>query len=178
MLERLPARIDPFRFAEGRRMVHGGLPLAGLARLAPLLASAEGTLEVALEFGVDDLGIRFVQGTVTGALVLNCQRCLEPMDWPVDVELACALVRSEEEGERLPAAYEPLLIESVPIVLADVIEEELLLSLPQVPMHAEDECPAAGMIRRESADTGPGTEETGERENPFAALSEWKRKSD
>jgi len=182
MLERLPAQIDPFRFAEARRMVRGSLALAGLARLAPLLASTDGELTVELEFDVDELGVRFVQGTIVGELALTCQRCLEPMSWPVDVAMAGALVRSEQEGERLPAAYEPLLIESVPVRLADLIEEELLLSLPQVPMHPEAQCPATELIRRDSlrGEEGgtAGADEEGERENPFAVLSELKRKRD
>jgi len=183
MLERLPVQIDPFRFAEAGRMVRGKLALAGLVRLAPALASTDGELTVELEFGVDDFGIRFVQGTVGGELGLTCQRCLEPMRWPVDMAMAGALVRSEQEGERLPADYEPLLIESVPVRLADLIEDELLLSLPQVPMHPEQECPATELIRRESqrGETGTDTAETddeGERENPFAILSELKRERD
>lgn len=175
MLERLPAQIDPFRFAETRRVVRGELPVAELDRLAPLLSGIDtSALEVVLEFGIDEQGVRFIKGTVRGELSLACQRCLEPMVWPVDLTLAVGLVRSDEAGERLPIAYEPLLIESVPMVLANVIEDELLLSLPLVPMHPEESCPATALLAKEE----PAETQEGERENPFAVLSGLKHKND
>ena len=63
-------------------------------------------------------------------LQLICQRCLEPYAFPVELQSILAWVRTEQEAERLPIRYEPYLVETNPLVLNDVIEDELKLTLP------------------------------------------------
>jgi uncharacterized protein len=67
---------------------------------------------------------------------------------------------------------DPCLVEDDLVQFSDLLEEELLLALPQVAMHEPGAChpPASGV-------TGeiPAESSRQERENPFAVLSELKR---
>lgn len=175
MSERLPEHVDLFRFADSRRMLRGRLPLARLSRLAPLLASTEGEASVVLDFGVDDMGVRFMRGSIAADLTLVCQRCLEPMPFPVAIEIGFGLVHSEREAEQTPMAWEPLVIDTVPAVLADIIEDELILALPLVSTHPQESCPAGDFLKRQAEDQQA---DEGEGANPFAVLSNLKRKRD
>ena len=171
---RLPERIDPYRFAESRRIVEGRLPVASMRRLAGHLANDSGEVEVELEFGVDDDGIRYVRGRLRAELVVPCQRCLGEMPLPVETEICLGMISDESLADRLLEPYEPLVVGDEPMYLRDIIEDELILALPVVARHEDAEC--AGEMSAEPE--GEQESESGEeRENPFAALARLKTNS-
>lgn len=167
--DRLPRQVDPFRLAETGRQFRGRLPLSAMQRLEPLLARPGGEAEVELVFDMEAGGAHTLRGQVNVELPLSCQRCLEPMIWPVQLDVALCLVRSEAEAERKVLPYEPYVVEAVPMELAEIIEDELLLALPQVPMHEIEQCPAKSVAQ--ALEKSPAE---AEKENPFAVLGELK----
>lgn len=170
MSPRLPERIDPLRLAESGRVLEGQLAIAGMGRLRPVLHSADGSVAVRLVFGVDDSGVPSLRGWGSVRLELICQRCMQPMSLPVTLEFVLGLVTSSGQAECLPGHYEPLIVESRSVLLADIIEDELILALPIVVMHPLEECPAANL-----ADTAEAPETTAAPEaNPFAVLAQLK----
>ena len=170
--ERLPVHIDPLRMVEARRVLHGEIPLAEMVRLLDSVTAAEGNVSITLEFGVDVEGIRYMRGSLLARVVLTCQRCLEPMDFPIDSRFALALVRSIDEAERLPSYYEPLLLDGELLFLRDVIEDELLLMLPIVPRHAEADCPLV-LNALQAGDLQTDSQHT-DKPNPFSVLANLK----
>lgn len=166
--DRLPVQVDPYRLAEQGREYDGVLPLRQMKRLSPLLASDEGDARVELHFGVDEMGVRYLQGSIRVNLALVCQRCLEPMTLPVDTELALGFVESTAEADRLPGGYDPYIAESVPLALIDMIEDELLLALPQIPMHDVQECPAQQFVEPDNQ------QNKHDQDNPFQVLADLK----
>lgn len=165
--ERLPLNIDPIRLARAGAQLQGRMPLAPMERLASLLASPKGEVEVVLDFGFDSVERRrYVRVQLKAGLSLICQRCLEPMAYQVETDRRLALVASEDEAERLSEGYEPLIYTEEPMFLRDVIEDELILSLPLVPLHAE-QCVAVSQEQGEDNTVKAS-------DNPFAALAKLK----
>jgi uncharacterized protein len=81
--------------------------------------------------------------SLSGEVGLTCQRCLGEMPYRVEVERTLYLARNEAEMERLDALPDSDAIQPADTLdLVDLVEDEVLLSLPFVPMHAEGECPA------------------------------------
>ena len=119
--DRLPRQVDPFRLAEVGQQFQARLPLSAMKRLEPLLAHAEGEADVELEFDMEGSGVHTLRGRVRAELPLVCQRCLEPMRWPVELDLALSLVRSEAEAEREALPYEPYVVDAVPMELSDYL---------------------------------------------------------
>ncbi|MBI3561396.1 MAG: DUF177 domain-containing protein [Gammaproteobacteria bacterium] len=167
---RLPHQLDPFRLAEAGVLLSGSLPLAQLRRLTPLLADDQGEIRLALQFDIDELKVPCMTGRIEADLQLACQRCLEPYLYKVAHNLALAWVRSDLEIERLPTRYEPYLVEATPVMLNDVIEEELLLALPQVPLHPDQSC-SSKVVANAPQSTTAAVES---RANPFAVLANLK----
>ncbi len=144
-----------------------------LPRLAGAVADTGGGVELRLVFDRGESGRAAITGFVKADLVLECQRCLSPMAASIESRLSIALVGSIEEAGRLPEHYDPLLLDEPRIRLLDIVEDELLLSLPQIPRHEEGECCAAG--GRETSQPEADFDRLDDRPNPFAVLSELKK---
>ncbi len=154
-----PPTIDGFEFVASGATRSGRWPLRDLPRLHSSLVALDGELDYGLQGTRDPMGRRALQLTLRGVLKLSCQRCLETMDFALDVNALLVLATSEAEIEADaddPAAPDRVLASrEMPIV--ELIEEEVLLSIPFAPRH--ERCAA-------------GHETLGERRaSPFAGLS-------
>jgi uncharacterized protein len=140
------------------------LDLAKLPRLVEA-GALEGTWAHAqLAFGRFD-GRTTVDVQVDGEVTLTCQRCLRPCASRVDESASLVVVGSD--ADELPGGYEPLLGDPERLSLTELIEEQVLLGLPLVPMHAEAaQCGAA------EAALAAGEPEAAveEKQRPFANL--------
>ena len=174
MSSRLPDFVDPWRMADLGRSFSGKVAIAELPRLAKAVLESQGEAELELAFDRDGQKRARLQGFVKATLALQCQRCLGPMRVPLESELSLVLVESMDEAERLPEHYDPLLLEEPRIRLLDIVEDELLLSMPQVPRHNPGEC-GSGQ-RYESEPDLAEQEESTENDSPFAVLAELKHK--
>lgn len=136
----LPAQVDPFRFADNAISLQGALYIKDMQRLASGLYTNEGEIRVSMEFGVDRQGIHFLRGQITACLVLQCQRCLEPFSHEIESSFLSGIVRSEEEANQLPKGYDQLIVKEGMLALQEVVEDELIINLPIVPMHKVSDC--------------------------------------
>jgi len=170
--ERLPVEIDPFRLAEARRLLEGDIPLTQMKRLLPLLASDSGSIHVSLEFGIDSMDVINLVGEVQADLVLVCQRCLEPMAWPLQLSLALAFLRPDEDEAGIPGPYEPFVVEALPVRLSDMIEDEIILALPSIPRHELAQCPAGEWVQDDKPAAEKSATAENPRDNPFSVLAE------
>lgn len=170
----VPETLDAWRQVTARRGYDGRVPLASLQRLAGLLVEPEGDATFSLEFDRDSLGVAYVGLTVEAGLPLLCQRTLERFVLPVRIDQRMGLIRSEAEESALPPGYEPLLVdESGELRTLDLVEDELILAVPVVPV-----MPGTEAVEQEWG-SGPATpDEAPERPNPFAALASLKKRQD
>jgi len=168
MSGRLPEFIDPWRLADQGKRIAGHIELDKLPRLAPVLMDTAGTAEFELLFDRDKRRRATIKGFVRSSLKLECQRCLERLELPVDVRVGLAVIEVAAEAERLPEEYDPVLIEEDRLRLLDLVEEELLLAIPQTPRHGSEQCG----IKIEATDSLASDQEPDEeRAKPFAVLA-------
>ena len=171
--QRLPLEVDPFRMADVGRRMAGQVELGKLKRLAPMLESTDGVVDVELAFDIDESGVRYLYGVLQGKLELSCQRCLARMDFPLQGEFRLALVHNDSEAERLSERYEPLVVETTPMHMLDMIEDEIILSIPHIPMHEEGLCSI--QVPGGTEELAEQPEEDEEKPNPFAVLEKLKK---
>jgi uncharacterized protein len=81
-------------------------------------------------------------------------------------------IAHESEAARLPENYEPVMLEEDFISPVAIVEEELILNIPLIPMHNEADCPHA----ENSAYYGAKEVEAEPSLKPFAGLAELKKK--
>jgi len=142
----------------------------GLPQLTRLVEAGalEGTRIVAgLTFGVFE-GRTTISARVEGEVVLACQRCLRPCTCTVEESAALAVVARDTDDD-VPGGYEPLLGDAERLSVVDLIEEQVLLGLPLVPMHATAALCGAAATAPIAAGTEPAADD---RQRPFANLRE------
>jgi uncharacterized protein len=92
----------------------------------------------------------------------------------VDAQVNLMLVRSDAAGD-VPEPYEPLPVVADGVNLGDLVEDELLLALPQIAMHPPEVChPAVQAQGLAGSGSAEAVEGGVKRPNPFAALAGWK----
>ncbi|MCU0758654.1 MAG: YceD family protein [Steroidobacteraceae bacterium] len=169
--------VDVDRLADAGETRDFDAELAVFPRLADQLARpgarARGSLSVARERRLPVVDVE-----VHAQLPLTCQRCLGVVEVPVDSSARVAIVPDLAAADALGSDLEPYLAVDGKLALRDLVEEQLLLSLPLVPRHEDDaQCASAGAARedmgREGA-RGEPDEDAGApvTQKPFAELGE------
>ncbi len=161
--------IDSLDFARNGRKISGEVQFAKLPRLLEILETPQGVLRYTVQGGVDKQGTHFLDVGVAGQGRLRCQRCLNGMDYPVHLETRL-LLRDQASLDVLDdnvtggeEEFDSILADAHLNVL-DLLEDEILLSLPIAPKHELDDCQAAN---------GENVER--EEKKPFAVLVNLKR---
>ena len=158
-----PLEVD--RLADGGADVDFAVPLAELSRLRPTRGAPGGSVEGRAHFA-RERGFAVAQIAMRGVATLECQRCMRPMELAVNSVVRVALVGSEANIERVPEDLEPVLAPGGRISIGELIAEELLLSLPIVALHEEDQSCTAAPAAASAAADAPETQ------RPFASLGE------
>jgi uncharacterized protein len=170
---KLPKLVDPVKNATIRSDYRGVVLSSEMPRLLGAVADIAKEIDVEIKFAKDEQGLTYFQGHMACSTSLICERCNEVFEHPMDVSFCFSPVQSakEEDKDELPDVYEPVEVnDQGEINLFQTLEDELILSLPIVALHAEKDCKQ----KRDKMSFGK-IEPVDERPNPFAVLKELKR---
>ncbi|RZS33409.1 YceD family protein [Corticibacter populi] len=166
-------RLDVKAFAQAGEDATGTTPLADFPRLAeesvrPAPAQpVHWRLHGELRHTAAGDAQPWLLAEASTRLPLQCQRCLEPVDTPIETHQWFRFVATEEQAEQEDElADEDVLALDGPLNMQQVIEDDMLLALPEVPLH--DNCQPPAALQQETE----GFAEAGStRRNPFAQLA-------
>jgi len=173
-----PRKLDVAAAAAESLVLEGRWPLAGFERL---IEGADG----AAQDGEVHWSARAQERPVAGSepeiwlhlaararVRRECQRCLQPVALELEVARALRFVADEATAEALDAESEDDVL-ALPrrLDLHALVEDELLLALPLVPMHVQ--CPQPLPT---SAGDAPAQASSAPEANPFAVLAGLKRR--
>ncbi len=163
----LPRQVDPRRFAQQGINIDGYVPVAEMPRLIEATLDSTAKVQVELSFEVNEEKKKVVTGQACGELTLVCQRCLDPVQLPVEANVSLAIVWDEEGADALPSYLDPWIHGEGLADLYEMIEEEMLLSLPAVAYHNET-CIEASLL------SAGKSVEVQVKKNPFNVLEQLK----
>ena len=138
------ATFDAFRLARDHGLLEGTLDVGASERLADRVAEEEARVTWRIEGTTDAMGRPALAISIAGDVPLTCQRCLSAFSLPVAQETVAVLAKSEADANALDADSDnEVLVADHPLDPAELVEDELLLTLPYAPMHDPGECPAS-----------------------------------
>jgi len=169
MARPLEDTLDVGQLAAQRAAFERDFSVANFERLRDSLARPEGRASVSLHFHVAG-DFAAAEGNVTAAAWLVCQRCLGEYEARFESPVRIAFVDDEADAATVPEGYEAVTVAAGRLRLAELVEDELLLALPLVPMHAT---PAECDVKREAvAEVAAPSVEKAPVHRPFASLHE------
>ena len=157
--------IDSLDFARNGQQISGKVPVAELSRLLDMLENPQGFFGYMVQGGMDKQGSPYLDIDIAGSCQLRCQRCLKGFDYPVHLNLRL-LLRDQASLDALDDEEEEFdsILADAKLDVLDLLEEEILLSLPIAPKHELAAC---------QPEDGENTHK--EKQHPFAVLAKLKR---
>lgn len=138
-------------WAGRRHVIEASFKVGASPRLAEFCAGgglAE-TIDARWSFRQGLEGFPLIRLQVGGALQLECQRCLLPVAWPIEVDCRLTVVGSENEIREVASPYDTVVAGPDGLMLGTILEDEILTSLPMAPAHSH--CAVARQARLEAA---------------------------
>jgi uncharacterized protein len=146
--------IDAFEFSRSNGFREGVTPVAEMTRLAADCADTSGDITWSIQGGVTRQGYPSMTLSVSGNVQLVCQRCLTPFGYHLDSTTVLVLGKDDEEADQIEEILDD---ESIDVIVGsrttdirDLLEDEALLALPQVPKH--EVCPDSGVLDKLKVD--------------------------
>ncbi len=152
--------IDGLQFARSSSEMAGEIKGTRLKRLADMHCLTPG-IQFRVSGGMNELGKPSLSIFLTGEFQLICQRCLQPLLYPLELESRLELSESLEEIEVADDDVDRVLATRT-MDVAELMEDEAILALPMIPRH--EYCEAAPELVAQSA-----------KKSPFDALSALKQ---
>jgi uncharacterized protein len=140
--------IDAFEFCRSNGHREGVTPVAEMSRLNKDTADHTGEIAWAVDGTTSKQGYPQITLSVSGTVQLMCQRCLTPYAFEMDSGTVLMLGKDDEQADEIE---ELLSDESIDVIVGsrtcdirELIEDEALLALPQVPKH--EVCPDSKLL--------------------------------
>jgi uncharacterized protein len=140
--------IDAFELSRSAGHRDGVTPVAQMNRLNQDCADPSGEIAWAVDGSVTSQGYPSLTVSVSGTVQLMCQRCLTPFAYDIDAATTLVLGKDDEDADQIEEILDD---ESIDVIVGsrtcdirELIEDEALLALPQVPKH--EVCPDTGLL--------------------------------
>ena len=178
--EWLPKQIALRSFVRDEVRLAGRIAVREFDRLPGVLVGDDAEVALSLDFCLDDSGRPRITGRLEADLPMFCQRCLGVVSVKIRTGFDLVVVCSEEQAKALPKGVESLVLdlEDGTADLHQLVEDELLLSVPLVARHEDAKC-HAGQVFSTAPDysediTGKAQEGARGRSSPFGVLARLK----
>ena len=134
----LPGQLKLFNFAKKEISLSGIYQISDFPRITEIASNKKDNVRVELSFYLKNNKTPCLEGIIELDIVLTCQRCLDNLSIALKVNFNLAFVRNDQQSEELDSHYEIYVIEEEELATFDLISDEILLSIPMVPMHDYD----------------------------------------
>ena len=172
MTTKLPEYIDPLKLARQTVRLQGVYGLDQMARTHDRLSHYQGEVVFDWVFDCDAQNNYRIHGNLNTIVALQCQRCLQIVDYPISAQVRLIILENQQPDDHLPDGYEALILQEMPVSLARLVEDELILALPIIALH--EQCPQNE--HQLSAEAQQIMQQKLAASNPFHVLAALKKK--
>lgn len=158
--------IDAFEFSRLKERAQGVFGVSELSRLSAESVDRTGSISWSVAGGSDKYEHLQLTLSISGAVNLVCQRCLNALPFEIASESVLVLAKDDDDADAIEQMLNndaiDVIVGSSAFDVGYLVEDEVLLALPVAPKH--DVCPDDGVS--ELLQT--------KRESPFSVLKNLK----
>lgn len=130
--------LAPKKLCKKQALIKGSLPLSQFERYSQFGKNGK-DVQFCLSFGYDQEGRAIVKGEISNRISLTCQRCLKDVSRELVTPIDLAIVASEKSADELED-IDTVVIEGETISLVDLLEDDLILGIPEQVCPDPDTC--------------------------------------
>lgn len=163
-MKQLPEQIALDKAIHGQRRYQGRVAIKNMSRLLDMLADTEGMVDYTIQFERTARILGKAQVKVTADLPLMCTISLKKFNFPVEIDSTLGFIDDLAYEDLLDVGMEASWVEDGYVNPLEIIEDELILAVPDAPYNEN--------YYEESQHEEP--EESEQTVNPFAILKSLK----
>jgi uncharacterized protein len=157
----IDAFVEPIVQAHAGGVIERRFSASQLPRLSDAGIVEPADVRVSIRFSAYE-GRVALDGVLDGTVTMTCQRCMRPVAVGLEDEFRLLIADDEVDPVAEAGGFEPLVADPARLDVRWLAEEQALLSVPLVAMHADENC-ASQLVQQEQNETPVG-------QRPFANL--------
>lgn len=139
MLQQKPCILDPIKAAKEELTLNQSFSFSHLTLLHECIVDGSYDFQLNLKFHYES-NKPLLDGQLTFKIILICQRTLEPFEFGVNDHIKLGFVTNDQLFKNFPRMYDPYIYKGNQIDLIELLEEEILLSIPMIPKKPLNNC--------------------------------------
>ncbi len=162
-------KVSPRDFARKNRRWRGEVPTTSFDRLMSEITTDSKAVVVDLAFSHDENNLIRMQGHASVTAGVACHRCAESVETTIQADIDARIVDSDETARELAQDSDVIVIEDNPVSVSELIEDDLILSIPWRVCENQKDCPN---LNNDAAAETQDEELSESTQKPFANLRE------
>jgi uncharacterized protein len=148
----LPILINHRRLASDNARLAGIIPLSRFSRFTQMLVDDSGEVAAEVDFRKGHKRKTLVVGAVAATVKVVCQNCMAPANIDINATVRLLIVGSDDELAALAENDDGMVCVEEQVLLVDLLEDELILSMPMVGRHLDGLCtPSPALLAAQMA---------------------------
>ena len=100
-----------------------------------MILNKDEQVDINLEFNLVSNRIPTLKGDLRFNVVIECQRCLKPLELALRSKIGFAFIESDEDASLVDSSFEVISDHNKEIDSHDFLTDEMLLMIPMIPKH-------------------------------------------
>ena len=118
----VPSYVDTRKLFLQQGVVCGSMSLERLPGFRDCLLDDEASIQIQLNFSIDESQQRLIQGKLQASVHVSCQRCLQPIAIELADDIRLALIDNEDAIGTLNAGWDPWICADHKLELAALVD--------------------------------------------------------
>ena len=123
-------KLTPIEYAKSSRSWIGEIEASKLLRIQQEVQAGASNVEVSLHFSLDESRRIHIEGNAELTAKVSCHRCNERVKTTISAKIDARIARNENEARLLAQEFDVIELSDTPVHVAQLIEDDLLLSIP------------------------------------------------
>ena len=134
-MEKLPAKFKLLNFSKKNLKIKDHCSVSKFPRVYEIIINKDEQVDIDLEFKLVSNRVPTLRGELRFNVVLECQRCLKPLELDLCSDISVAFIESDEEASLVDSSFEVIIDSNKEIDSYEFLSDEMLLMIPMIPKH-------------------------------------------
>jgi len=134
-MERLPAKFKLINFSKRNLKIKDHCSISKFPRIHEIILNKDEQIDIDLEFDLVSNRVPTLKGDLRFNVVIECQRCLKPLELALRSDIRFAFVESDDDSSLIDSSFEVINYNNNEIDSHEFLTDEMLLMIPMIPKH-------------------------------------------